>query len=471
MRVTPGRLALGLAVIVAAVAVGLVIAVLAFGRSGRICSGVTVSGVSLGGLTRDEAAAKLTDWAGRSLRQPITFTALDRRWIGAPADFGARVDVSETVKRVFAIGREGNMFDRAICSLTSGGSGKRVDAHILVNEHQVRKMVDKIAGAVNRPHKDARLKVVDGTLQTEQDVAGIKLNRAEAAKQVSRALAAGTAVVALAVEVDPPDVKAADLSTINTLLARFTTQFNPGKRDRTHNLTLAAREIDGVVLKPGQEFSYNGIVGQRLGERGYREAPIFVRGRMEPGLGGGCCQVSTTVYNAVLLAGLKVISRSPHSRTVPYVVPGRDATVAYGTRDLKFENSNSSPIALLTRIVGSHLTVDIYGSAGDKKNIAIFTSKPVYSSVAGQAVTTDSSLRPGVRKVVDKGSRGVSVTVYRRITLPDGTSEPQVVSRDRYPSQKRIVAVGPSARAVEEPAVLPVNASNSVVGEPGIQSD
>jgi len=167
---------------------------------------------------------------------------------------------------------------------------------------------------------------------------------------------------------------------------------------------------------------------------------------MEEGLGGGTCQVSSTLYNAVLLAGLDVLQRGHHSRTVPYVPPGLDATVAYGLVDFKFRNSNSAPIALISTIRGSRLTVDIYGSPADKKKIKVYSVRSRRIPARAKTVV-DKSLAPGVRKLVEPASAGVSATVYREITNPDGTVTKEVVSRDRYAPQDAIIAVGPPVRA------------------------
>lgn len=467
MRVTPSRLAVGLALIVAAAFIGVLVATLAFDRSDRICRGVKVSGVSVGGLTKEVAAEHVRDWARHRNKQEITFTALDKRWMGTLQDLGARIDVQDVVNRAFAVGREGSIFSRIICTLTPNGAGKQIDAKVLVDKDRIRKTISKIAKAINRQHKDARMTVVDDQLHVEQDSSGIKLNEKKTVNVIYKAMVDGSVAVSLPVEIDKPDVTAEDALGINTLLARFTTKFNPAKRDRTHNLTLAATQVNGVIIKPRQQFSYNEIVGPRVGNRGYREAPIFVNGRLEPGMGGGICQVSSTIYNTVLLTGLKVLQRGPHSRTVPYVKPGRDATVAYGWRDFKFENSNSSPIALISKVGRSSLTVDIYGAAEDKKAIEIFTSKPVYSAIAGEMTKIDPTLPAGVTKVLDVGARGVTVTVYRKVTMPGGKAVTDVVSRDKYPAQKRIIGVGPIRKAV----VTKVDDSSTVVNvtKPTIQ--
>ena len=465
MKLTPSRLAAGLALVVAAVFVGLLAATISFGRGDRICKGVEISGVNVGGFTKEAASEHIKDWASHRYKQTITFTALDKRWMGTLQDFGARIDIRDAVDKAFAVGREGNIIDRIVCTLTPNGSGKQIEAKIVLDKSRIEKTISKIAKAVNRPHKDARVTIVDDELHIEQDSSGIKLNEAKSVSVISRAMADGSAAVSLPIDVDKPDITSEDASGVDTLLATFTTRFNPGKRDRTHNLILAAKEVNGVIIKPGQQFSYNDIVGPRLGERGYREAPIFVKGKLEPGMGGGICQVSSTIYNVVLLTGLKVLQRGPHSRTVPYVRPGRDATVAYGSRDFKFENSNASPIALISRLGRSQLTVEIYGAAEDKKNIEIFTSRPVYTAIAGVLTVTDPTLPHGVTKVMDVGSRGVQVIVYRKITKSDGTSVTEVVSRDKYPAQKRIIGTGPARKPVLNLVDSQSKAIESVVTE------
>lgn len=441
------------AVALIAVLLGIVVTTVLFGRSGRVCGGVTVAGVKLGGLTRERAEYALRTWARDRLNSGITLTALDTRWNGTPWAFGARIEWKEAADRAYAVGRDGSIFHRAACVLGGGGSEKRITPRTLVDSSRAQASLAKVAKAVNRPHKDARMRVVAGRLVARQDEVGLKLDRNRAVKAIARGIESGQSVITLPVEVDEPDVTAKDAAGIDTLLARFTTTYNPGKVGRTHNLTIASGRVNGTVLKPGQVFSVNDCVGPRVAEAGFRMAQVFVRGKLEEGLGGGVCQVSSTLYNAVLLAGLKVIERHPHSRTVPYVRAGRDATVAYGLRDFRFQNSNSGPIAIIATAGGAHLTVDIYGSAKERKSIQIYTSGAKYTAV-GRTTVSDGSLKPGQKKIVDKGARGVSVTVYRKVLQPDGTSLTQIVSRDRYAAQSAVVAVGPQAAASNAAASL-----------------
>lgn len=445
-----GKIGIAAGVVVVAAFVGVCGAVLLFGRGETICRGVTVGGIDVSGLTTQQAAQRLGGWWQSRSAQAILVTALDARRTLTLRELGAQFDPQAAAAEAHSVGRVGGIFHRARLMLSQESPEKKLDAAISLSDKHIRHAVAGIARLVNKPHKDASLRVVGRQFVVVPEHLGIKVDETRAAQVLREALLDGKSLVPLPVDEDKPDVTTADVDHIDTLLATFTTQFNPGKVDRTHNLRLASAAVSGVILKPGQVFSYNDTVGPRLMSRGYRNAPIFVRGNLEPGLGGGCCQVSSTIYNAILLAGLKVVERSHHSRTVPYVKPGRDATVAFGLRDFKFENSNANPIGLIAIVKGSLLTVDVYGAAEDKKQIQIYTGDVSYRAAATKTVV-DRTLKPGARQVVDHGSPGASVVVYRKVTNPDGTTTTEVVSRDRYPSQARVVAVGPAEVAAAEP--------------------
>jgi vancomycin resistance protein VanW len=448
LRITSLRIIIALFAFTTVAFIALMIALWSFSRSDRLCRNITIAGINVGGMTRSEATRVVERWARRRENQVITLTALDKRWKGTLKDLGICADVRKAVNNAYLLGRTGGLFERMLCFFTPKGRGKHIRVEFAIRGAGANKAISELAAKVDKPHRDARLIVIDGHLYTKPESYGIRLNRKEALKKIVRLVATEAAVIPLPVEADRPDITSRDAATIDTLLARYTTLFNPAKRDRTHNLKLAAQSISGTILKPGQEFSANETIGPREEDRGFRKAIIFVRGRMEEGLGGGTCQVSSTLYNAVLLSGLKVIERNHHSRTVPYVPPGLDATVAYGLVDFRFQNTNSAPIGIISTVKGNRLTVDIYGSAKDKKNVRIFTIV-TKRMPAGVKIVTDHSLPPGARKLIEPASNGVSVIVYRVITAPDGTKKKEVVSRDRYLPQEAVIAIGPPIRAAQ----------------------
>lgn len=419
---------------------------LSFDASGRIYNGASIEDIAVGGLTKSQASELMSAWAQKAATGHLVLTARDTKWMGALPDFGARFKWKEAVDQAYAIGREGNFFERVFLVASIGRIRRHVNVAVVVDKRLVEKTVKKTAKYIDRPHKNARLAEEDGRLAIMQDSVGLKVDVKQAIADVTQAICSGMMMASLPVKADTPDVTASDASGITTMLARFTTRFNPAKRERTSNLKLAAKSINGVIIRPGGEFSYNDTVGPRVIARGFKEAIVFIRGKMEPGIGGGICQVSSTLYNAVLLSKLEVLERHTHSRTVPYVVAGRDATVAYGLQDFRFKNPFQTSIGILTHFGKSSLTVDIYGSPADKKEVVIFTGSVKYVQNTRTMTVFDSTLGAGIRKVVDKGSTGARVTVYRKTKSGDGTWVTEKISSDHYAPQPVVIGVGPAKK-------------------------
>jgi vancomycin resistance protein YoaR len=143
------------------------------------------------------------------------------------------------------------------------------------------------------------------------------------------------------------------------VLGEYSTEFSDGAKARNTNITVAAKSIDGVVVNPGQVFSYNDTIGPTTKNNGYKKAQIFIRGKKAYGYGGGVCQVSSTLYNAVEDAGLKVIERHQHSRTVEYVPKGKDAATSYGVIDFKFQNTLSHPVTITSEVKDGTVCIKI----------------------------------------------------------------------------------------------------------------
>ncbi|MFC4808169.1 VanW family protein [Paenibacillus sp. GCM10023250] len=145
-------------------------------------------------------------------------------------------------------------------------------------------------------------------------------------------------------------------------IGQYATYYNSRNKNRSHNIRLAAQAINNTVIFPGETFSFNRIVGQRTKQKGYLEAPVIVRGELSEGIGGGICQVSSTLFNASDRAGLKIVKRYSHSRNVPYVRPGRDATVSWDGPDFAFQNQYNQPVLIRALAVPGKLYVSIYSS-------------------------------------------------------------------------------------------------------------
>ncbi|XJZ28965.1 VanW family protein [Bacillota bacterium Lsc_1132] len=145
-------------------------------------------------------------------------------------------------------------------------------------------------------------------------------------------------------------------------IGRYITSFNAHNKTRTKNIHLAAKAINNVVVFPGETFSFNKIVGKRTAAKGYLRAPVIIRGEFSEDIGGGICQVSSTLFNAVDNAGLKIVQRFSHSRKVPYIPPGRDATVSWYGPDFVFKNTYNQPVLIQAKTLGNYLVIKLFSS-------------------------------------------------------------------------------------------------------------
>lgn len=226
------------------------------------------------------------------------------------------------------------------------------------------------------------------------------------------------------------------------LLATFSTNYQASNVNRTTNLKLAASKINGVVLLPNEEFSYNQVVGERTEKAGYKMAATYSNGQVVDGLGGGICQISSTLYDAVVMANLNVTTRRNHQFVTSYLPAGKDATVVWGSQDFKFVNTRKYPIRIVATVEGGVATVQIWGVKEEVEyDISIETKKIATIAYTTQYVQ-DASLPAGQQKVVQAGSNGRKVEAYKVTKLNGQVVSTTLLSRDTYNAMKRIVHVG-----------------------------
>lgn len=214
-------------------------------------------------------------------------------------------------------------------------------------------------------------------------------------------------------------------------------------KDRTpsqvHNATLAAKRLNGTIVRPGQVFSFNNTVGTWTADRGYQKAPVSYDGELVRSWGGGVCQISTTLYNAALLAGMEIVERHRHHWPARYAPLGRDAAVAYRDIDLRFRNNLPRPIRIICKVEGENLVCRILSSWQPKYNVQVVTQ--VRSVIRPTEVVQDRTVGESGRwKLVNRGQAGFYVATYRRFVSKSG-SRIELVSEDRYPAMNRIVRI------------------------------
>jgi len=347
---------------------------------GRIEPGLRIAGIEVGGLTPSEAEQYLLQ-AGVGQPLPnLVFTYQGQRWEVPASQLGLSLDVAHSVREAYRTTRPGGRWERLKAQWRVRRYKPNLPLFVKYDEAAVRRCLSRLKEQIDQAPVPARLKLLEGDrLVVEPDRPGRALNIEATLQEVwARDRLPLAAAVPLQVDTTEAAWKAADLRPMNAILSRFTTDLAHGyygavRRNRTHNVRLAARKFDGTILGPGEVFSFNRWVGPRLARYGYRLAPIFTRldgaNEVRDEVGGGICQCATTVYNAALLANLQILERRPHSKIVHYAPAGRDATVYFGLSDLRFRNTLSHPVALFARVRGFKFTVTFVGYPEDKADV------------------------------------------------------------------------------------------------------
>lgn len=228
------------------------------------------------------------------------------------------------------------------------------------------------------------------------------------------------------------------------LLSQFSTSFTSSGYNRSNNIILSSAKLNGLVLMPGEEFSYNKAVGQRTRAAGFREAGAYSNGKVVQEVGGGICQVSSTLYNAVLYANLEIVERTNHYFNPGYVKAGLDATVSWGGPDFRFRNNRNYPIRIVTDTSGKKLKVYIYGLKTDDDCTVVLDPRYISSVPYKTTYQNDASLATGETRVVSSGSNGCKTATYKYVYDKNGTLiSSECISRDTYSPHNKVVAVGP----------------------------
>jgi len=234
------------------------------------------------------------------------------------------------------------------------------------SDEKLRQQIETLAALVDRPPRDAVLNIDD--LSVAKDIPGMKLNVESTAFRVYDFLdrAAFDEIVPAAIDEIPAERQAALYEGFDTKpIGEYATRFKIWQEGRNYNIELCASMFNGMIVQPGQEVSFNATTGDRTYSTGYKTAPVIEDQELVPGVGGGSCQVSTTLYNAVCLeAGMPATERWPHGLQVHYVPWNRDATVAYPNRDLKFVNTFDSPLLITSEIIENELTFRVFAKLG-----------------------------------------------------------------------------------------------------------
>lgn len=309
-------------------------------------------------------------------------------------------------------------------------------------KEDLRDLLGEINTEVETPAKDAEF-IINNQNQVEiiSHSMGIGVDVEETIKEILASLDVNSNNSTIVYKDISPDILVSDLENLKVtdLLFSVETSYGGTGGNRIFNIQLAASKINNYLLLPGEEFSFNNIVGKADKDSGYKEAIIIVNGKFVPGYGGGVCQVSSNIYVGALKANLEILQRRNHGRPVSYLPRGLDATIAYPSLDLRFRNNTPYGIIISTRSTNSELIVDF------------FSYKPHYNSVRFEheeevipfeiEYKDNPNLKEGEQKIIQRGANGYRVVTYRIQTV-DGNEIKELISKDTYRPLKQIIEVG-----------------------------
>ena len=226
------------------------------------------------------------------------------------------------------------------------------------------------------------------------------------------------------------------------LLATYSTRYDGGDVDRTTNLRIACKKINEKVILPGETFSYNKTLGVRSTATGYKNAKVYENGQVVDGIGGGICQISSTLYNSVLMSNLEIVERKNHQFVTSYTPAGRDATVVYGMTDFKFKNTRTYAIKIKASAANGIATISIYGIKEENEYTVSFSTKTISTIPYTVKYVEDGTLAAGTEKVKQKGANGLITETYIIKSLNGKVVSTKLLSRDTYNAMQRIILKG-----------------------------
>lgn len=406
----------------------------------RIPRGVMIDGTAVGGMTMEQARSALMR-AHEEKQKTTRFTVVSSD--GSVAFDASQLPVEWNREEVLL---------QAVNQSPLAFTGKDLRCDMLLHAEACRSRLNELCAPLCTAPKDAVAVYRGGAFTYTEAADGREVDVAALARDVTSAMAMGGKLTA-AVRVTKPAYSTEEAMADTALLSRFSTSFasgSYGKKDRVYNMRKAAQKIDGFCVAPGTEFNMNRVLGARSGENGWRKATAIRYGAYVEEYGGGVCQVSTTLYNAVLLAELPVTERHHHSWPLGYVSIGQDATISTDGPNFRFVNNGDKPVYISALVDEGEktVTVRIFGEARtDGLAVKLRSKKVEQIKNPGSKLIVDDSLPAGT-VLLERESRGGSVSETRRLFYDAAGKlvKEELVSKDKYRPIKGTVRVSPDQK-------------------------
>ena len=414
---------------------------------GLICNGVFVETVNVGGMSEDEARTAVTQYRDEYLQRTVEVDVNGKTVSATLEQLGYNCEVGDVIAKAMQVGKDGNPF-------TNYAKIREIATTPLVyklkydaKEKKIRTFVNKKCKKKCAKAKNAKVKRENGTFVYTDAKEGSTIDVDSTAAQIKKAVEQAKSGDAIRVKADvtiqEPTVTKDLASRCKDKIGSFQTNFNAGNVSRSKNLSNAARLINDHVIYPGETFSVHDTISPLTEENGYYAAPSYSNGEVVDSIGGGVCQVSTTLYNAVLKAELEVVERSPHSMVVSYVKPSMDAAIAGDYKDFKFRNDTEVPIYIEGGVYSGTIYFNIYGeeTRSDDREVTFESETTQTMQPGADKITYDKTKPVSYTKVTQEAHVGYKAVLWK-IVKENGKTKKTQINSSTYQAVPRYVTKG-----------------------------
>ena len=475
----------------------------------NIINGITIEGIDVSGLSRENAKEKINSIYEEKEKQDIILKYEEYETKITPKSIDTKYEIDKSIEKALSLGRDNNIIINNYNILLAKIGKKNIEVDVTINEEETKTIIEGISSNIPEAMIESDYYIEDNKLIITSGNKGLKINTEnliEKLKNQLKDLNSNQEKIEIPVitqepekidinkiyeevhkEVqdayitqDPvtihPEVEGIDfdieeakqilneekeiyeipliitkpkvtMSQIGSeafpdLLATYSTKYDGGNTNRTTNLKLACEKINDKVILPGETFSYNKTLGERTISAGYKEAKVYENGQVVDGIGGGICQVSSTLYNSVLMANMEVTERRNHQFITSYTPAGRDATVVYGMTDLKFKNTRTYAVKIKATCSNGIITISIYGIKEENEYTISFSTETISTIPYTVKYIDDNTLASGTEKVKQQGANGLTTETYIIKTLNGQVVSKELLSKDTYSAMQRIILRG-----------------------------
>lgn len=411
-------------------------------------TGIQVENIDLSGLTKEEAKEKLNTYWDDILSQKVALTVGEKSKEVELKDLGLTYTNEDILEKAYQLGRDGNLIKNFLKVKSLEKNPETLQLDMAFDEETLETVLEKKTKKFQTKKKNATVTRKNGEFVIKDEVDGVAIDYDASQKALEEKISSDWKdrkgfSFEMTTTVDKAEYTAEMMSEIKDKLGSYSTSYSSSSSGRKKNVATGASFINGSVVYPGETFSVYEVVAPFTSERGYAIAGAYLNGKTVDSMGGGICQVSTTLYNAVLRAELEIVERSPHSMTVSYVPLSADAAIAGTYKDLKFKNNTDTPIYIEGYGDGGTLSFSIWGKETRDENRSIeFYSETISSTPSKEKEVKDPELEEGKTKIITKGHTGYKAKLWKIIYVDGKETDRVLVNESSYSASVTEIAVG-----------------------------